>query len=214
MLISETLFLYSIDEESKKIELKNFPILLAGAILYDLESEGIITIQPFESVIIGPLVHLEVVKKTGNLIFDEAIDAILSRKRDFPVPYWLTKFRNKKFRKLVIDNLIHNKYIQQIGKKYEIIKPVIKDEINNKIINCIIKNHEPDNKLKLFLMLSCLRTVNWKLLPDIINHKDKVIKERIEEFQETMVKDKVGFYVAMQVPKTTYRVGGSITYRF
>ncbi|MFW9853246.1 MAG: hypothetical protein ACFFDS_09895, partial [Candidatus Thorarchaeota archaeon] len=139
---------------------------------------------------------------------------IASRKRDFPVPYWLSKFRSKNFRKLIINNLIYNKYIQQVGKKYEILKPVIKDEISNKIIDCIIKNHEPDIKLKLILMLSCLRTVNWKLLPHIINCKDDVIKERIEEFQEMMVKDKVGFYVAMQVPKTTYRVGGSITYRF
>ena len=108
MLISETLFLYSIDEESKKTKMKNFPILLAGAILFDLELEGIITIQPFESVIIGPLVHLEVVKKTGNQVFDAAIDAILSRKRDFPIPYWLTKFRSKNFRKLTVNNLIHN----------------------------------------------------------------------------------------------------------
>ncbi len=52
MLIAETLFLYSIDEKSKKSEMKNLSILLSGAILYDLELQGIITIQPAENMIL------------------------------------------------------------------------------------------------------------------------------------------------------------------
>ena len=214
MLISETLFLYSIDEESKKIEMKNLPILLAGAILYDLELEGIITIQSLQNMILGPLVNQRDIKKTGNPILDGAIDSILSKKRDFTVPYWLSKFRSKNIRNNVINNLISNKYIQQIGKRYEILKPSVKFEIADGIIGCILKNQEPDEKFRLFMMLSCLRSVNWDLLPSEINYKDDTIKERLEEYQEMMVKDKVGFYVAMQVPKTTYKIGGSITYRF
>ncbi len=160
------------------------------------------------------MVHLENVKETGNPILEAALDALSSRKRNFPVSYWLSKFRSKNYRKIIIANLIQNKYIQQDGKKYSILRPTIRDEINNKIINCVLKDHEPDNKLKRILMLSCLRSVNWKLLPNIINYKDEMIKERLEEYQEMMVKDKVGFYIAMQVPRTTYRVGGSISYRY
>jgi hypothetical protein len=214
MLISENLFLYSIDEKSKKSELKNLPILLAGAILYDLELNGIITIQPAENIIVGPIVHLANPNKTGNAVLDVATNEILSRKRNFPVPYWLSKFRNKKIRKIIVENLILTKYIQQIGKKFEITKPVIRDEITNKIINVLLKDHEPDKEFRLFLMLSCLRSVNWKLLPREINYGDDIIKERLENLQEMMVKDTVGFYIAMQVPKTTYRVGGSYSYRF
>ena len=194
--------------------MKNLSIFLAGAILYDLELNGIISIQPAEDIIIGPMVHLIDHKKTGNAILDAATNEILSRKRNFPVPYWLSKFRNKKFRKIIVEDLILSKYIQQLGKRFEIIKPVIRDEIDNKIINCLLKDHEPDNEFRIFLMLSCLRTVNWKLLPSEIDYNDDIIKERLENFQEMMVKDTVGFYIAMQVPKTTYRVGGSYSYRF
>jgi hypothetical protein len=214
MLISESLFLYSINEQSKKSEMKSFQILLSGAILFDLELEGIITIQPAQNIIIGPLVHLGNIKKTGNKILDNARDALIARKRSYPVPYWLSKFRHKSFRRTIIENLSLNKYLHQIGKKFETLKPSFKSEIDNKLIDCINKMYEPDQRFIKFLMLACLRTVNWKLLPNVIDYKDESIKERIEEFQEMMVKDTVGFYVAMQVPKTTYRVGGSIAYRF
>jgi len=214
MLITEKLFLYSIDEKSKKNELKNLSILLAGAILYDLELNGIISIQPAENLIIGPLVHLLETKKTGNIILEAAINEIISRKRNFPVPYWLSKFRSKKFRKFIIESLSDAQYIHPLGKKFDILKPVIRDEINNKLINSLLKDHEPDNEFRLFLMLSCLRSVNWKLLPSEIDYRDEMIKERLENYQEMMVKDKIGFYIAMQVPKTTYRIGGSISYRF
>ena len=214
MLVSENLFLYSIDEHSKKSEMKSLPILLAGAILFDLELEGIISIQPAQNIIIGPIVQLNNIKKTGNPILDGAIDAFISRKRNYPVPYWLSKFRNKNFKRMIINNLVLNKFLQQDGKRFEILKSTFRYELDENIISCIIKEHEPDNKFNKFLMLSCLRSVNWKLLPNEIDHKDEMIKERLEEFQEMMVKDTVGFYVAMQVPKTTYRVGGSISYRF
>lgn len=214
MLISETLFLYSINEKSKKIDMKNLSILLSGAIVYDLELEGMISIEPAQNIIIGPLVHINSTKKTGNIILDGAIDVIISRKRNFPVPYWLSKFRSKNFKNLIINNLISNKYLQQSGKKFEILKPTVRYEISDSIINSINKEYEPDHIFSKFLMLACLRSVNWKLLPNGIDYKDPSIKERLEEFQEMMVKDTVGFYVAMQVPKTTYRVGGSIAYRF
>ena len=214
MLISESLFLYGISEESKKNEMKSLPVLLAGAILFDLELKGIITIQPAQNIIIGPLVRLNNIKKTGNIILDGAIDALISRKRNFPVPYWLSKFKSKNFKKLIIENLIFNKYLNQIGKKFEILKTTALYEIDDSIISSIIKEHVPDDKLTKFLMLSCLRSINWKLLPNEINFKDESVKEILEEFQEMMVKDTVGFYVAMQVPKTTYRVGGGIAYRF
>ena len=194
--------------------MKNLPILLAGAILYDLELEGIVTIQPAQNIIIGPLVQISNIKKTGNSNLDSAIDSIISRKRNFPVSYWLSKFKSKTFRNLIIENLIHYKHIQQIGKKFEILNSTVKNEINEKIVYCVVKDLEPDKKLKLLLMLACLRSVNWKLLPTEIDYKDETIKEILEEYQEMMVKDTVGFYVAMQVPKTTYRIGGSFSYRF
>ncbi|MHA1955026.1 MAG: GPP34 family phosphoprotein [Candidatus Heimdallarchaeaceae archaeon] len=194
--------------------MKNLPILLAGAILYDLELEGIVTIQPAQNIIIGPLVHLNNITKPGNPILDGAIDSIISGKRNFPVSYWLSKFKSKKFRNLIIENLIHFKHIQQIGKKFEILNSIVKNEINEKIVYCVVKDLEPDKKLRLLLMLACLRSVNWKLLPDEIDFKDETIKEILEEYQEMMVKDTVGFYIAMQVPKTTYKIGGSIAYRF
>ena len=214
MLISEYLFLYGLDENSKKNEMKNLRILLAGAMLFDLEQKGLIVIHPTESIIIGPIVELKNPKLTNNVVLDEAIREISSKKRDFPVSYWLSKFRNKKHERLVIENLIHSKNIQQVGKKFEILRSEIKDEMNNSFVQIILKDHEPEEKFRLLLMISCLRSVNWKLLPNEINYKDTTIKERLREFQEMMVKDKVGFYIAMQVPKTTYKVGGSITYRF
>ena len=120
----------------------------------------------------------------------------------------------KFFKKLVTDNLVFNKYIQQSGKKFGILNTSFKSDLKNSIIDCINKDHEPDDKFTKFLMLACLRRVNWKLLPYAIDTKDENIKEKLIDFQEMLFKDTAGFYVAMQVPKTTYRIGGSIKYRF
>ena len=58
-----------------------------------------------------------------------------STKKDFPIYYWLTKFKGKKYNKLIVDSLEASSSIKKIGKKYELIKPEIKAEITKKIVN-------------------------------------------------------------------------------
>ena len=128
-----------------------------------------------------------------------------STKKDFPIYYWLTKFKGKKYNKLIVDSLEASSSIKKIGKKYELIKPEIKVEITEKIVNCILHNQEPNEKLRNLLMLLSLRTVNWEVLPKPIDIKNEKVKFRLTTFQEMNFKDEIGFYLTNLVPKTVYR---------
>ena len=66
-------------------------------------------------------------------------------------------------------------------------------------------NQEPDEKLRNLLMLLCLRTVNWEVLPKPIDIKNEKVKFRLTTFQEMNFKDEIGFYLTNLVPKTVYR---------
>ena len=151
MLIVEELFLIGLDEDSKKNELKSLSVLLAGAILHDLKHQKIISILPTDSLIKGPLIQLETSSTTGNLFIDEIVTTLNSAKKNFPIFYWLTKFKGKKYTKLIVNSLEASNSIKIIGKKYELIKPEIKTEITEKIVNCILHNQEPDEKLRNLL---------------------------------------------------------------
>lgn len=206
MLLTEILFLYSIDEKSKKIKMKNLSKLLSGALLYDLENEGLVTFHQTGKTYLKTKLILNKIGKIENPLLDEAINVIGPQKKNFSISHWLKIFPNLNLQKIIIDNLTLNKYILQNGRKFQILNQVKKEEINDQIINCILKNHKPDNKFKLFLMLICLRKVNWKLLPKEINFKDEKIKEKLKEYRDMLFEDKIGWHVGMQIPQIRFLI--------
>ncbi|MFX1281686.1 MAG: GPP34 family phosphoprotein [Promethearchaeota archaeon] len=177
MLIVDQLFLIGIDEKSKKFILKWDDYLLYGALIIDLILKDKISISKKDLKI--EIINYE---STNELILDKMLDFIKNNQEDKTLIELCIKFMKGSNKSEFIEYLEtrfgNSELIKYLGKKmlkrrYQLIKPAVREGILEEIIDVLFENSESTKELTFLLSLLNIESNYLK----IIGKKSKRIAE-------------------------------------
>lgn len=182
ILISENLFLISLNEKSNKIALKWFDYLLYGALMMDLVFTNKISMS-------GGNLKIEIIDQNSedDILLEEMLALIKSSKGGktfIEVCYSFSKKSNKShIKELLVSQLETSGNVKYLGKKmlkrrYQVTDSEKKDEILNEIYSVLIDNKKPSEELKCLLSLLKIELSILKIIPKKLK---KIAEKRILE---------------------------------
>ncbi|MFX1572335.1 MAG: GPP34 family phosphoprotein [Promethearchaeota archaeon] len=182
MLIVDQLFLIGIDEKSNKFILKWDDYLLYGALIMDLVLKNKISISErnFKIEIINQ-------DSTNEEILDKMLEFIKKSQEDKTLIELCTKFMKRSNKSEFIENIItrfqNSELIKYLGKKmlkrrYQLIKPALKEELSDEILGVLIDNNDPTKELTFLLSLLNIESNFSKIIP---KKSKKIAETRIKK---------------------------------
>lgn len=181
MLIVDQLFLIGIDKKSKKFILKWDDYLLYGALIMDLVLKDKISISERN-------LKIEIINhdSTNEVLLDKMLDLIKKSQGDKTLIDLCIQFMKRSNKSEFIESLItrfeNSELIKYLGKKmlkrrYQLIKPAVREEISDEIYGVLIDNSDPTKELTFLLSLLNIESNFLKIIP---KKSKKIAETRIK----------------------------------
>lgn len=182
MLIVDQLFLIGIDKKSKKFILKWDDYLLYGALIMDLVLKDKISISERN-------LKIEIINhdSTNEVLLDKMLDLIKKSQGDKTLIDLCIQFMKRSNKSEFIESLItrfeNSELIKYLGKKmlkrrYQLIKPAVREEISDEIHDVLINNSDPTKELIFLLSLLNIESNFLKIIP---KKSKKITETRIKK---------------------------------
>ncbi|MFX1478405.1 MAG: GPP34 family phosphoprotein [Promethearchaeota archaeon] len=182
MLIVDQLFLIGIDEKSKKFILKWDDYLLYGALIMDLVLKEKISISDLN-------LKIEIINhdSTNEALLDKMLDFIKKSQEDKTLIELCIKFMKRSNKSEFVESLMtrfeNSELIKYLGKKmlkrrYQLIKPAVREEILDEILGVLIDNRDPTKELTFLLSLLNIESNFLKIIP---KKSKKIAEKRIKK---------------------------------
>ena len=182
MLIVDQLFLIGIDKKSKKFILKWDDYLLYGALIMDLVLKDKISISERNLKI-----EISNHDSTNEVLLDKMLDLIKKSQGDKTLIDLCIQFMKRSNKSEFIESLItrfeNSELIKYLGKKmlkrrYQLIKPAVREEISDEIYGVLIDNSDPTKELTFLLSLLNIESNFLKIIP---KKSKKIAETRIKK---------------------------------